>query len=169
MKAFWAVIGGVGAIYVLFPARSPAPVGDPAPPTVALTPAKKTSTPPLVSNVVTLPRAPDGHFYAEALVNGAPIRFIVDTGATRVALTRADAQRAGLTFTDADFTGTAKGAGGDVKIATVQLDRVTLGPHDARQVDAAIVAGDMSVSLLGQSWLKTIGTVSISNNTMVLR
>jgi aspartyl protease family protein len=123
MKAFWAVIGGVGAIYVLFPARTVAPDAQPQALT-APAPAPRASgkaVPPVTSDII-LPRAADGHFYAEAIVNGAPVRFIVDTGATRVALTKADAQRAGLTFTDADFTGTAKGAGGDVKVATVQLD-----------------------------------------------
>jgi aspartyl protease family protein len=168
MKAFWAVIGGVGAIYVLVPARTPAPDAElqalatpaPRPPTKALPP---------VTGETILPRAADGHFYAEAMVNGAPVRFIVDTGATTVALTKADARAAGLTFADADFTGTAKGAGGEVKVKPVQIDRLTLGPHDARSVDGAIVQGDLPVSLLGQSWLKTVGTVSISGNTMVLK
>jgi aspartyl protease family protein len=168
MKAFWAVIGSVGAIYVLVPAGTPAPDVEPqtsnAP---APRPASKPAPP--VTSEIALPRAADGHFYAEAMVNGAPVRFIVDTGATTVALTKADARAAGLTFTDADFTGTAKGAGGDVKVKPAQIDRVTLGPHDARAVDGAIVQGDLPVSLLGQSWLKTVGTVSISGNTMVLR
>lgn len=165
MKAFWAVIGGVGAIMVLFPMRTPAPEAVEAP---QKAPTKKATIPP-VTGVITLPRAADGHFYAEAMVNGAPVRFIVDTGATTVALTKADAQRVGLSFTDAEFTGTAKGAGGAVKVKPVQLASLTVGPHAAQQVDGAIVAGDLPVSLLGQSWLKTVGTVSISGNVMTLR
>lgn len=167
MKAFWAVIGGVGAIYVLFPAHAPDPSPEAVPAVAA--PHKVTPVLPPVPGATTLIRAPDGHFYADAMVNGVPVHFVVDTGATTVALTRTDAQAAGLTVADADFTATAKGAGGDIKVKPVQLDRVALGSIEARQVDAAIVQNDMPVSLLGQSWLKNVGTVSISDNRMVLK
>ncbi len=117
----------------------------------------------------TLPRAPDGHFYAELRVNGTPVKFLVDTGASMVVLTREDAQRIGLRFSDGDFTGTAQTASGSVGLKPVTLDRVSLGPLEANEVDAAIVQQGLGQSLLGQSWLKRIGKVTIEGDQMVLR
>ena len=117
----------------------------------------------------TLPRAPDGHFYAELRVNGTPVRFLVDTGASMVALTREDAQRIGIPISEADFTGTAQTASGSVGLKPVVLDRVSLGALEATDVDAAIVQQGLGQSLLGQSWLKRIGKVTIEGDQMVLR
>lgn len=118
---------------------------------------------------VTLKRATDGHFYADAMVNGASVRFIVDTGATRVALTPADAQAVGLQFSNGDFTATGRGAGGDIALKPVALDRIALGPVEATQVDGVIAREGLHMSLLGQSFLSRVGTVTIKGDTMVLR
>jgi aspartyl protease family protein len=118
---------------------------------------------------VTLTRSPDGHFYADAIINGATIHVLVDTGATTVALSRADAQSAGVQFSEGDFTGTAQTAGGDVRLKPVTLDRVGIGPVEARNVDAVVVDSKMNVSLLGQSWLRRVGTVQIIRDRMILR
>jgi aspartyl protease family protein len=118
---------------------------------------------------VTLTRSADGHFYADAIINGATIHVLVDTGATTVALSRADAQAAGLQFSEGDFTGTAQTAGGDIKLKPVTLDRVGIGAVEARNVDAVVVDSKMNVSLLGQSWLRRVGNVQIAGDRMVLR
>ncbi len=116
-----------------------------------------------------LNRSPDGHFYADLMVNGAPVHFLVDTGASTVALTRQDAQKVGLQFSDGEFTSKAKTANGEVALKPVTLDRVTLGPLEATQVDAAIIDQGLDISLLGQSWLRRVGTVTIEGDRMVLR
>lgn len=118
---------------------------------------------------VTLMRSPDGHFYADAIINGATIRVLVDTGATTVALSRADAQAAGVQFGEGEFTGTAQTAGGDIRLKPVVLDRVGIGAVEARNVDAVVVDSRLSVSLLGQSWLRRVGNVQIIGDRMVLR
>ena len=117
----------------------------------------------------TLIRAPDGHFYTDGQVNGTVIRFLVDTGASSVALSKADAAKIGLQFTDADFTATGSGAGGALALKPVMLDRVIVGTTDAANVEGVIVNSDMKVSLLGQSWLRRVGTVEITGDRMVLR
>jgi len=111
-------------------------------------------------------RAPDGQFYLDAQVNGAQVHFLVDTGASMVALTAADAQRAGIALPSQRAT--AQGAGGSVEIIPVTIDRVAAGPLEARNVDGA-VARDLPISLLGQSFLSRVGTVQISGDHMVLR
>lgn len=117
----------------------------------------------------TLSRAADGHFYADAQVNGATVRFLVDSGASAVVLTRADAQRAGVPAGPGDFTAVAQGAGGDVRLKPVMLDRVAIGPVAARSVQGAVAEDDLHVSLLGQSFLARVGTVAIAGDRMVLR
>lgn len=113
-----------------------------------------------------LVRDADGHFYAEAQVNGARIRFMVDTGASVVALTPADAQRAGIALPSERAT--ARGAGGEVEVIPVTIERIALGPIEARDVRGA-VAAELPVSLLGQSFMSQIGSVEIRGDTMVLR
>ncbi len=113
-----------------------------------------------------LERAGDGHFYAEAQVNGARIRFLIDTGASLVALTPDDARRAGIAVGDA--SGRALGADGEVAFAPVTIDRIAIGPVEARAVRGA-VADRLPVSLLGQSFLSRLASVEMRGDTMMLR
>ena len=118
------------------------------------------------SGTVTLERSFDGHFYADAQVNGTTIRFLVDTGASMVVLTREDAQRAGIQLPSARAM--AMGVGGPIEVIPVTLDRIAVGGIEARGVEAAI-ADETPVSLLGQSYLQRVGSVEIRGDTMVLR
>jgi len=111
-------------------------------------------------------RDADGHFYLDAQVNGARVRFLVDTGASIVALTAADAQRAGIALPSERAT--AQGAGGAVEVMPVTIERLAAGALEARSVPAAVVP-ELPVSLLGQSFLERVGRVEISGDRMVLR
>jgi aspartyl protease family protein len=120
-------------------------------------------------DTVTLTREPDGHFYTIANVNGTPIRFMIDTGASTVALTRADAQQAGMFFSENDFNEVGRGAGGEIALRPVTLDRVAVGKIEAHDVQGVVLGGGGDISLLGQSYLTRLGGVSIEGDTMVLR
>jgi aspartyl protease family protein len=120
------------------------------------------------AGTVTLPRAADGHFYAEVQVNGMPIKFMVDTGATAIALSREDAQRAFIAIDPAMDEIIGSGASGAVKGQLVRLERVSLGPAEVRDMEAAVLAGGKQ-SLLGQSFLSKFNSVTIEGNRMVLR
>ena len=115
-----------------------------------------------------LERADNGHFYADAQVNGMPVRFVVDTGASGVALTAADAQRVGLQFSSIEFGVIGSGASGPVSGKHVTLDRVTLGGKTVENVDGAILANS-GMSLLGQSFLGRMGRIEISGDRMTIR
>lgn len=117
----------------------------------------------------TLDRSGDGHFYANAKVNGASVRLMVDTGASLVVLTKADAQAIGLQFSEQEFTGSAESAGGAVKTKPVTLGRLAVGNLEAQNVNAVIIDSSLSKSLLGQSWLSRVGNVTIEGDQMVLR
>ena len=121
-----------------------------------------------VAGVTELPRAADGHFYADANINGTQVDFLVDTGASVVALTGADARAAGLYWSDADVAPIARGASGPVRGVAVTLDRVSLGGHEARNVNAIIVPEGLGIYLLGQSFLSTVQPVRIEQDRMVL-
>ena len=162
---FWA---GVALVGVALVAPSLNRVDAPLPVT-----APSTSSPPAVRPAAgngfashELKRAGDGHFYVDAQVNGARVRFLVDTGASVVALTPADAQRAGIALPSERDR--AIGAGGEVEVIPVSIDRIAVGSLSANHVRAA-VAPTLPVSLLGQSFLSQVGSVEIRADTMVLR
>lgn len=118
---------------------------------------------------VVLKRAPDNHYYADAQVNGATVRFLVDSGASAVVLTRADAQKAGIGTQPGEFTSRAMSANGEVRLKPVTLDRVAIGPVSAASVDAMVAENDLAVSLLGQSFLSRVSKVEIADGEMRLR
>jgi len=116
----------------------------------------------------TLERSSDGHFYATAMVNGQETRFLVDTGASIVALTATDAQALGFEWSDSDIVPIGRGASGDVSGVPVVLDEVELEGIVARNINAAIVPDGLDVSLLGQTFLSQVDTLDVSKDRMTL-
>lgn len=123
----------------------------------------------LVPTASELHRAPDGLFYLDARVNGVPVRFLVDTGATTVVLTDADARRAGVAADIARSSERAETAGGATAMARVRLASLEAGPARRFDVEACVTGPGLSVSLLGQSWLAQFDSVTITRDRMVLR
>src|SRR3546814_11005442 len=89
-----------------------------------------------------LDREADGHFYADATVASYRAHFLVDTGASIVALTAADARAVGLDWSDDDLKPIGRGASGTVYGVPVRLDRMELGDFEAKDVDAAIIRSE---------------------------
>ena len=166
----WLGLGLIGFALLApsFKAGPPAPPSAEARKPEAPAPAAGAGTPAAGNGFASreIARAPDGHFYLDAQVNGAQVHFLVDTGASMVALTAADAQRAGIALPSERAT--AQGAGGAVEIIPVTIDRIAAGPLEARSVPGAI-ARELPISLLGQSFLSRVGTVQISGDRMLLR
>lgn len=117
---------------------------------------------------VEVPRAPDGHYYLTILVNGAPVRFVVDTGATDVVLTREDAARVGLAPDQLAYLGEARTANGIVRTAPVRLDEMRLGPIVDGRVRAFVNGGQMDDSLLGMAYLNRFGRIEFVGDRMIL-
>ncbi|HBS48700.1 MAG TPA: TIGR02281 family clan AA aspartic protease [Rhodobacteraceae bacterium] len=117
---------------------------------------------------ITLPRAPDGHYYATLQVNGAPVRFLVDTGASEIVLTAEDATRAGLDLDTLAYTGRAMTANGMVRTAPVTLDEIALGPVTDRDLRAFVNEGEMDHSLLGMTYLRRWERIEITNDGLIL-
>lgn len=117
---------------------------------------------------VTLPRAGDGHFYAELEVNGEPVFFMVDTGATNMVLSRQDARNVGIDPDGLIYLGEASTANGIVRTARVTLDKIDLGPFSNEYFAAYVNDGEMDGSLLGMDYLRQF-RVEIDGDRMVLR
>jgi aspartyl protease family protein len=117
---------------------------------------------------VEIQRSPDGHFYADVQINGAPVHALVDTGATGMALSRDDARSAGVATSIGMPNVVGKGADGDVRGEYVTLDRVSVGQKTVEDVPA-VVLNSGQLTLLGQSVLSKFDSVEIHGDTMVLR
>lgn len=117
---------------------------------------------------VELPRAPDGHYYVTAEVNGAMVRFVVDTGASQIVLSRRDADRAGIDSGALIYTGRAQTANGTVRTAPVRLNRLAIGPIEDRDVRAVVNEGAMDGSLLGMDYLRRFSSLKITGERLVL-
>jgi len=115
-----------------------------------------------------LNREADGHFYANALVEGSSYRFLVDTGASMVALTGQDADAMGLQWDETSLKPIGRGASGTVHGVSVTIPSMELGGFEARDVHAAIIPDGLDVSLLGQSFLSQVSNVEISGDQMRL-
>lgn len=124
---------------------------------------------PSDSGQFTAIRAPDGHFYAEARVNDAPVRMMVDTGASMVILNPADAERIGFTAHESEFTARANTAGGVVRLKPVTLNRLAVGSLSVDNVPAMIAEEPMAVSLIGQSFLSRVESVEIAGDQIRMR
>ncbi|MAU52611.1 MAG: TIGR02281 family clan AA aspartic protease [Roseovarius sp.] len=117
---------------------------------------------------IELPRAPDGHYYLTAEVNGVPLRFVVDTGASRIVLSQQDARRAGIDTGELVYTGRAFTANGEVRTAPVRLDRIEVGPIRDTNLRAVVNGGEMEGSLLGMDYLHRFSRVEIAEGRLVL-
>lgn len=119
-------------------------------------------------DAVELERQQDGHFYAKADVDGTEIRFLVDTGASMIALNAEDAESLGLSWSEEELQHVGRGVNGDVFGKPVKLASVTVGDLQASDIEAVIIPKGLDVSLLGQSFLARVDNVAIEGDRMTL-
>jgi len=129
----------------------------------------QTQTPPQSGSVVHIPKSKDGHFWTEAQVNRGYINFLVDTGASVIALTPADAQIAGIKLHELKYNRTVSTAGGEIPAAYVTLDNVSVGHIALRNIQAIVIKDGLSHSLLGMSYLGELQKVEANPDSLILR
>ena len=117
---------------------------------------------------VTLNRSSDHHYYATASVNGRDVRFLVDTGASEIALTEDDARKAGIKFDPARYELIGAGASGYVRGQYVDLKDIRLDGIHQGNAKAVVVEG-ADISLLGQPFLEKVDEIVIRKGEMTLR
>jgi aspartyl protease family protein len=104
------------------------------------------------SGSIVLPVGPGGHFMANGTINGKSANFMVDTGATMISMSVADAQRLGLKY-DGGRRGLASTAGGTVPVYEVGVTSLRIGDVEVYNLAASVVAADMPFILLGNNYL----------------
>jgi aspartyl protease family protein len=153
---------------------------------MAQTADKMTATPALASPVprnatpvetvaqtggrsITLPRDGRGHFQTEGRIDGQRIGFMIDTGASVVALNETSAARFGLRPSRGDYNATVTTANGTIKAARTRLAMVDIGGLVVRDVDAMVLPDEaLSENLLGLSFLSKLKRFEYANGKMVL-
>jgi len=117
---------------------------------------------------IEVPRSLDGHSYLTLEADGVRIRFVIDTGATDIVLSRQDAGRVGIDLDGLRYLGIARTANGRTRTARALIDTLALGPIVERDVTVWINEGEMEDSLLGMAYLQRFDRLEISDGTLAL-
>ena len=126
---------------------------------------------PVASNpdVVALTASADGHFYVIGYVNGSPVRFLIDTGASQTVLSPSDAKRSGIDTEALSFTHSYETANGIGQGAAFTLRSLSIGPIELSDVPVSINQADMNTSLLGMSFLRRLRSFEFQGRRLFLR
>lgn len=120
------------------------------------------------SGQIEVPRGIGGHFHLVLRLNGEPVEFIVDTGASDVVLSRQDAQRVGIDLSSLTYLGRAHTANGEVRTAPARVDTVDLGGITDRNLRVVVNEGEMEGSLLGMTYLRRFESLEIRGDRLIL-
>ena len=119
---------------------------------------------------ILIPRDRDGQYWVSLYVNGTPIRFMVDTGASHISLRYEDAEMAGLNPAALDYIYIFKTVNGVSHKAMIKLDYISLKSIEFFNIPASVSKpGQLNVSLLGMNFLNKLSGFNVENNLMVLR
>jgi aspartyl protease family protein len=116
-----------------------------------------------------LTKAADGHFWAQGDVDGTQVRFLVDTGATSVALTGEDAKRLGFDPATLTYDVPVHTANGESRAARIHLASLSVGGARVEDVQAMVVAQGLPASLLGMSYLGRLSHLEATPQALILR
>ncbi len=164
------IAGGLSHRAPLSPGQAaPHVAAQRAPARTAITPAAYTA-PSSALDEMRIQSNEQGHFFADALINGQSVRVVVDTGATAVALTNEDAASLGIFPLAGDFTTPIRTANGLAYAAPVKLRQVQLGGIELYDVDALVSQpGVLNVTLLGMTFLSRLSNVQMESGALLLR
>jgi aspartyl protease family protein len=169
-----AIIGAVSAAaaaqsVAMFEHAHPTASLRPAQGVADATPAVAPAPSPAVGYSASVVKASDGHYWAEAQVDGHEVRFLVDTGASVVALTPDDAQRLGFSPQNLAYTYQITTASGVARAARVKLESVSVAGAEVHDVDAMVIESGLSTSLLGMTYLGRLSQFEATQTALILR
>jgi aspartyl protease family protein len=116
----------------------------------------------------SLRKEADGHFWATAKVNNVSMKFLVDTGASLVALSKRDARRLGINIDNLQRNAEVRTAAGRVKAATMVLEQIEIDGVTVKNVSAVIIEEGLEHSLLGMSFLNRLQAWDVTTNAIVI-
>ncbi len=119
---------------------------------------------------VMIDKSANGHFQVRATVNGVTVPFLVDTGASAIVLTHADAERIGIDTSRLDYLIPVYTANGSAMAARAVADRMIIGGIERERMPVLVAqAGKLDTSLLGMSFLDTLSGFEVRGDRLVLR
>ena len=121
------------------------------------------------SGPASITKSADGHYWTQADVDGHAVNFLVDTGATAVALTGDDAKRMGIDVAGLDYAYKVETANGDAHAARVNLASVAVAGARVNNVEAYVLDHGLPTSLLGMSYLGRLSAFEATPTSMILR
>ena len=121
-----------------------------------------------MTNQMTLRPGQGGHYFLTAEIGGADIDFLVDTGASLIALSYEDAERIGLDPDNLEYNGVVQTANGTTRVAPITLDTVRVGQLEVDRVEAIVSKASMGTSLLGMSFLRRLESYRVEDGNLVL-
>ncbi len=121
-----------------------------------------------LTNQMTLRPGQSGHYFLTADIGGADVDFLVDTGASLIALSYEDAERIGLDPESLEYSGRVQTANGITRVAPVTLDTVRVGQLEVDRVEAVVTRASLGTSLLGMSFLRRLEGYRVEDGNLVL-
>lgn len=119
---------------------------------------------------IVLSRHADGHFYLDALANNkTTIKFLIDTGASGVAITQKDAINMGIDISKLNYTQASSTANGISYSAPIRIKKLQIGKKIFHDIDAHVSSGGLDVSLLGMSVLDDFNDLRFIKDNLVLK
>lgn len=115
-----------------------------------------------------IPMARDGHFWIDALVNGAPVRFMVDTGATLTAVSQSTAKAAGLEPRSGGLPVRLTTANGTVSAELTSIGEIRFGNVRAEGLDAVIAPNLGPMNVIGMNFLSRLQGWRVEGRTLIL-
>lgn len=131
--------------------------------------ATSSTAAPAQGDAAQLVKAADGHYWADANVDGKAVHVLVDTGATDVALTADDAERLGLQPKTLDYTYKVTTANGQARAAKVTLASVSVAGVQVQGVEALVIDKGLQNSLLGMTYLGRLSQFEATPSSLILR
>ncbi len=174
MKPIYMLISAAmiaAAVYFFLPSnveQNPTAVAASATTESGTVPATDQSTTSYAKAAV-ISRKDDGHYWTNASVGGTSVEFMIDTGASIIALTPRDAQRIGIDMDALSYDGRINTAGGQIKGAYITLDEVRIGRVKIKDVDAVVLPDGLTQSLLGMSFLGQLYSYEFRQNQLIIR
>lgn len=135
-------------------------------PQAAIALAPQSITPP---GAASIDKSADGHYWADANVEGHEVRFLVDTGASAVALTADDARHLGIDPSTLTYNYSVATANGQARAAQIKLASISVGQARVDNVDAYVLDRGLETSLLGMTYLGRLSQFQATQTKLVLQ
>lgn len=121
------------------------------------------------TGTVSIGQSANGHFEVNALVNDQRVRFMIDTGASMIVLTQADAEKAGIDIGSLSYTNPVSTANGRAMAASVRIQEIKIGTITRQNLRALVTQeGQLEGSLLGMNFMNSLSAYTVQRDQLIM-